>query len=450
MNIIFSFLFILSSAWSAESWTVRNSTYAEKNGTIFLKEYRRELPPEIHFSADAKITKCRFAGKNCKGPGITLSLPGKVPENSRETRLEVTYEVKKIKRQLTLSLFPENFPYFSQEGQSAGSDPLIFSVATMTPDNREGCHLFVMTPEGQLTFYRHLDLVCNDFRPHRFSDGTLAYSYQEVTLGAEFIGVFGPRVVLDKDFNFIRRIPLDDDGHEFILLGPDHWIGIELELDRLGSGMPYLNKRVRERKAGKIIFDWGVSDFTRELKTEAVSNAQISTYKKEVVAELLHLNSVQKVGEEGYLIGLGFNGVAFVDRDTRKISWILGGLNDQFSLKIHEHPYFLHTPWFDEKTGELILFSNWTYGLRKFSRVLSYKLDPKEKKLIQFRELRNKKELSYIMGSVQLTGDLISVGLGTKEISRCDFVEMKGNEETWKFHLGKKWVVYRFYRKPWE
>lgn len=442
----------LSQAFASDApyEVVGSEVLVRTEKSIILGRYVKASPPAVVFAKDVKILECNFQGKKCKGPRISLEWNGRAPSSPDEATLKVTYQDGTKKDSLEVRLFPENFPWMQIKGKSVSSDPVVFSVSSITRADRVSCHLFSLSGEGEIIFYEYFPKFCGDFRPHRLGRNVF-YSYSDINEIVNYVGFIGPRVILDSEFNKIRTIDLPLDSHEFIMLGDNHFISFEFELGRLKNGHPYLNKRIRERKDGKIIFDWGVSDFFRETNSETAMNSFLTTFRGETVVELHHLNSIHLLKNNKMLVGLGFDGVALLDRKEGKLDWVLGGVNDSFNLPMDQQPLFNHSASYDEKTNSVYLLSNRSWGKfgKTFTRVLKYNLDPKEKKLKSFTVLRDKKEVVYLLGSLEVRGKYLNIGFGTKETAEYDFLEVdfKG-KETFSITMDKDWSVYRFYRLP--
>ncbi len=217
------------------------------------------------------------------------------------------------------SLAAPDVPELKIEGRSALNKPLVFSAMNLHEQKRNECHLFILTPKGQTDFYRKLDKICFDFRPLRI-EGKNFYSYievNEIIRYAGYAGYVGPRVILDDKFHEVKRVAHENEMHEFHLLGLDHWIGFEIELGRLINGKPFMNKRLRERKNGEILFDWGTSDIIAQFGTEAATNMFQTTFRNETAAEIFHLNSIQ-ILKDGFLVGMGHDGVGYILTGKRK------------------------------------------------------------------------------------------------------------------------------------
>lgn len=414
-------------------------------GSWRLESYVRHLNPKIVIDADF-IRSCYYREKPCPRAGIALSLPeGKVPR-ARDSAIQLMVAGKRFR----IELLPASFPWYTFIGRSTLTKPIIFSTAPADANKDRHCDLLVVGPNGQLDFHRRMNFVCLDFRPHLVA-GKQLYSFQVVTHGS-LMGTTGPRVLFDENFRFLLKTEIDYDLHEFLILGPMHWMGIEIALGRLPGGMSYLDRRIRERKDGKVVFDWGVSDFIKVTKSDAAPLGSIIEYKGETVADLIHMNSVTVLPNQKLLVGLGTNGLLVLDKISREIEWILGGYADQFSLPVMQHPFFQHTPTFSPKDQTLYLYSNYHPFLSttNSSRVLKYELDIAQRKVRAFHVLREKQELSSLMGSLQVDGETLSVGTGTRFFGQLDFLELNnGNvSASLKIDGEPRFTVYRMYRQP--
>ncbi len=432
----------MAGAQASASVDIQNALFRSSEGRIEILEFNRKSPPVIVLKEGTKLLACHSRSKKCLLP-LTLDM--------KDPAAELTIEENHSRKKISVSILPSNFPHIRQKGNSALKLPLIFSVTSPSDwKNYPGCHLFVLSSSGEIDFYRNLPDQCIDFRPHDI-EGKRFYSYSQLGEFINHVGNIGTRVILDENFHEIKRVN-NTDHHEFHLLGSDHWISMEYRLGRLSGGKSFLDKRIVERKADKIIFDWGVSDYMKQSGSELALKATLTEFRNEVVAEIFHFNRIQLIGEKGFVLGLGNDGIAYLDKESKKIIWTLGGIYDDFNLSIGEQPLFNHAAQFFPDTGKLYLFSNHHFAKvgSVDARILSYDLDVERKKLLKFTVLRNKKEMSLLMGSLELTGDILSVGFGTKEVSSSDFIEMKENgDELWTIGFDRGWAVYRFYRSPW-
>jgi hypothetical protein len=440
-----SLFFAVPTAFSASEGIVLEGGIAQQlpDGTWMLGEYRAESPVRVSLAQGARLISCQWQGKVCGAQPWILALKGKVPQEQRQRKLVVVYSVAGKKVRFELDALTPNFPDMRLVGKSVLNQSLVFGVSVFGKKEHKGCHLFVLSPKGQLEFYRLLNFPCVDFRPHMTKDG-LFYSYQEIHDGIPMVAFLGPRVVLDAQFRLVRRIEVESDGAVFILRGADHWIGLELDHGTLASGMPYFNKRLRERKNGVVVYDWGASDYFLDRGSEAVTEAVIANDKGRAVAQILHINALQVLSDNEWIVSFG-NSVGLLDKKSRKLRWILGGLSDQFALTPTQAASFLNTPFFDVAKSELYVFANRPTSVR----ILRYHLDVQNRTIKDFKVLRDKKELTHLMGSLQVQDDVLSIGFGSKERATYDFIEVQGDHTSWRLKLpNPQHVVYRFYRSP--
>lgn len=413
--------------------------------TYRLLEYQSKNPPQLILDSKVQIKSCLIFGLKCKGGNISLEI-GAFRKKDFQLRLEYLHQGKR--HRLVINALPADFPFPKMEGKSAIKLPLIFAASSAELKTEAGCHLIILSALGKLQFYRRLPNLCSDFRPH-IVEGKTFYSYQLIRKGISLVGTTGPRVILNENFRHLKSIAHNNDGHEFHLYSLDHWLGIENQLNRLKNGRPFLDKRIRERKNGKIVFEWGVSDYLNQFNSEATSSIALTNWDGEVVAEVLHINSIQRVGQDDLLIGLGYDGLGLLNRKSRKLKWVLGGLNDMFGLSMLQHPLFNHQPQYFPTTNELYVLSNRSYGPADLSRAraIRYQIDPKLKKVNSF-EIIEESQFSLFMGSIQFIEGVLSVGYGEKFTSEYDFIELTKKKINWKIDLGGKLKVYRFYRAP--
>ncbi len=446
MRLLGILLFLCS--FEAFGLELKNSFARELSpGRFELMEYVHSRPPEFHLPVGGRWKKCRFMGKACQGAVISLHVPEGLILKHQKRFFEASYFLKGKMETFVIELFSSPSPECLSVGESGLSHPLIFAMIPKTNLNQPGSFLFILSGKARVTFFRRLTEIGSDFRPHVFG-GKVWYSYFLMKEGIENVGGSGPRVILDENFHFVRKIDLELDGHEFLLLGPDHWMGIEIELDRLRNGLSYLNKIIRERKNGKILFEYSVKDYLKEMKSELTSSIVLTSFRGEVVAEILHINSLQILKEDKLLIGMAYNGVGLLDKTRRKLDWQLAGLYDDFHLPIFQNPLFEHSAVLNED-GELCLFSNLTPSHRGLvTKVFCLKLDQERKLVTNFRMIRDQNETTSMMGGVQIIEKRANIFFGLKKEAPFDFIEMFEGKDVWKIRFGEDWVAYRFYRAP--
>ncbi len=335
-------------------------------------------------------------------------------------------------------------PLIKFEGKSQLQSPLVFSATSFSKGN--SCFLFIIKPDNKVSLKKQLSIRCVDFRPHFIPEGRF-YSYLELSEGMVGSAPFGFRVILDQDLKEVRRIPQEFSSPDFLLLGPDHWIGIEYDISVLKSGRRFLNRIVRERKADKILFEWSAADFLKHNESEAVTWATLKPFRNEVLIDLMVINSLSLKGDH-LLLGLGTDGIVMMERKTKKILWVFGGLSDEFSLSHLQNNLLTNSIIFDETNSILFLLSNRSFEVigTDNTRVRKYELNLSSKKLSKVSELRDFKEFFGNQGSIEVDGEILSVATGLKVRVPFDFVESRHGKDHWKIFLGKDFFASRIYR----
>lgn len=428
--------------WAEDS---RGNVVRPEQQQLTLTSYHSERPPRLHL--DQTVLRCRLNGRKCPLAPIELRLPSTVA-TKRSVRMTLELATKTTSKRFTIRMLPDDFPWFSLKGASRISAPIVFSTLTES-EHLGSCDILKLGPRGELLFYWRPGVPCVDFRPHVVGNKSY-YSYQAVDAAERTLGSFGPRTIVDERLNVVETAAHDFDGHDFHWLGPAHWIGIEKSIDRLPNGTAYLNRHVRERKNGAIVFEWSLKDFERFAGTAAAPQSSLVSFNDEIVFNYIHMNTIQLLPKSGLLVGLGHNGVAYLDRSTKKIQWVLGGLSDHFSLRYDQHPFFSHGATFDPESNRVWLLSNYLPNklVGNSSRVMSYDLDLARRELKEARVFHRYSNISLQMGGIEVFGDLVSLSTGNQlHHGGADLVELSPQGEHFSLNfISSGPVVYRFYR----
>jgi hypothetical protein len=310
----------------------------------------------------------------------------------------------------------------------------------------------VIGSNGDLDFYRRLPKFCPDFRPH-VVNGKTFYSMALSTPSKDVLESWiGSRTIVDQNFQVVRELPGPLDMHEFVLIGENHYLSIEVPLERTRSGLLYANRTVREYRDGKAVFEWGVSDYIKQIGSGQAAGGFFFNIDGEAVADICHLNTAQSINENEVLVGLGECGITLIDKKTKKMKWLLGGFDDQFQLSYQQQPTLTHMADFNPRTGKLLVFSNRTAGnpiSYTPSRVLEYTLDTENKRVKEFKVIRSADEISPLMSSVQVDGDIYSIGYGSNVLTGPSFVEYQNGKVQFSLSFRQRLAAfYRVYRTP--
>lgn len=274
-----------------------------------------------------------------------------------------------------------------------------------------------------------------DFKKHVCADGVF-YSYHDVTGTYDDYGMmgYGPgqRVLLDESFRELRRItfsasatvpagaPLD--GHDFLLLGRDHYIAAGYLHETVYNhpehpeGSQVVYAYLQEVRDGAVVWDWRSIDhpelYAMTAPLEGDSSVTAADYgnAQTTVPDCIHFNSVTE-GADGSLICSfrNIDAVLCLDRRDGHIRWCLSGKGDQFGLREEQKSSKQH--YATVQGSAVHVFDNG--NVRRASRLLTYHIDPEQKRLLQFSAVEPAGKYSAACGSVQfLPSGLLVVGWG--------------------------------------
>ena len=273
-----------------------------------------------------------------------------------------------------------------------------------------------------------------DFKKHEIG-GKVYYSYHDHTGTYDDYGLmgYGPgeRVILDEDFNEVKRITFEEssvtekghplDGHDFLMTDLNHYILSGYLKQKVynvpghpeGSSVVY--SYLQEVKDGEVVWDWKSIDYPELYPlsiTDASATANDYANEKTDVPDYIHFNSMRTDGDGNLICSFRhINAVVCLDRKAKEnaIRWILSGDGDQFGLSEIQKSSCQHYAAID---GEYItLFDN---GNRNRStRIVSYRIDEKTMSLKAFRSYAVGGKFSFACGAVQhLYDETYMIGWG--------------------------------------
>ena len=292
-----------------------------------------------------------------------------------------------------------------------------------------------------------------DFKKH-VVDGTTYYSYHDQTGAYDNYGLegFAPgeRVILDEDFNEVKRITFEAsgttakgdplDGHDFLMIDLDHYIlsgyihDTVYNVPGYEQGSQVVYSYLQEVDGGKVVWDWKSIDYP-ELYTLTVTDGTptAADYANEQTdaPDIVHFNAM-RLDDDGNLI-CSFRNLSTVlclDRTKRtdQIAWKLSGGADEFGLTEPEKSSCQHYVTVDG--NRITVFDNGNKN--ELTRVLTWQVDTKGKTvgLVDARSFNGK--FSRACGSAQqLSGSIyvISWGAATKDNEYMSVVDFATGEK---------------------
>lgn len=321
---------------------------------------------------------------------------------------------------------PEDFPQYTITGSSISDEDFLVSMRGTTDAGYN--YIFVMTPQGDIRWYKQVPGYAYNFRKIVYDDGTIRYAYQQYDSDVENINggiTFTHIVLMDESFNVINdnihplaygSITESDYGcenHDYKILADDHYILTTVTLSMAenvpgyeGKQIPVVNAIVQEQKAGEVLMQWEAIDHL-ELYTASVYNNDFGALVDDPDAQYtdyVHINSVA-VDPESYdlLISCRSIGLIKLERETGDILWMMGrGRNDIAGLADEQIGLYQHDVRYLED-GSITIFDN-SGGVDSTSRVCRYWIDEENKKLESFEELTTEYK-STSMGCAGLVDD---------------------------------------------
>jgi arylsulfate sulfotransferase len=197
---------------------------------------------------------------------------------------------------------------------------------------------------------------------------------------------------------------------------------------------------LQEVQHGKVLWQWMASDHA-EFFTSSIRGNNFSDMRAK--HDYLHINSITMDPADSNII-VSFrhaDQVVKIERGSGKVLWKLGGRNSDFKLMPEQIFYKQHSAVITVG-GELLLFDNGDKISREKSRILWFRLDEKQKKVIGFRSFVPDQNFSMYMGSAEVCGDTLYVAGGS-----ANYVmeySLRTGEKLFGFHSDM--AQYRVYR----
>lgn len=302
-------------------------------------------------------------------------------------------------------------------------------------------NLIMLDGKGNIVWSKHEDQPAEglhtgfwDFKKHEI-DGKTYYSYHDQTGAYDGYGLegFAPgeRVILDADFNEVKRITFEEsdavekghplDGHDFLMIDLDHYILSGYIKDTVynnpeypdGSSVVY--SYLQEVENGEVVWDWKSIDYPElyELTvTDASATANDFANTETDVPDYVHFNSM-RLNDDGDLI-CSFRHICSIlcldrTKDEDQIKWKLSGGGDEFGLTEDQKSSCQHYATVDGDSVMIFDNGNKTGA----TRICTYELDTENKTLKSFQSHAVDGKFSSACGDVQkLSGETYMIGWG--------------------------------------
>lgn len=350
----------------------------------------------------------------------------------------------------TEPVIADGLPGFTVEGETDLSGNFYLSF----PYTRD---LIMLDGKGNIVWSKHEDISAPsglgsfwDFKKHEV-DGEIYYSYHDETGTYDNYGLMGyspgERVILDKDFQEIKRITFEAsdvveqgaplDGHDFLMIDLDHYIlsgyikDTVYNIPGYEDGTKVIFSYLQEVKDGQVVWDFNSTDYPElygltTVASESMIGADDFANQLTDGPDYIHFNSM-RIADDGSLVCSfrHIHSILGLDRTTDRdqILWTLSGPGDEFGLSEWQKSSGQHYAAID---GDYItLFDNGNGSAS--SRVVSYCIDPAAKTLEVFRSYSLGNKYSEACGSAQhLYDEVYVIGWGASIrdadcMTVCDF-----------------------------
>ena len=336
-------------------------------------------------------------------------------------------------------------------------------------------NLIMLDGKGNIVWSKHEEQPAEDantgfwdFKKHDV-DGTIYYSYHDQNYKFDNYGLLGyapgERVILDEDFNEVKRITMEAsgvtkkgqgaDGHDFLMIDPDHYILSCYVRENVKNvpgypdGTNVIYSYLQEVQNGKVIWDWKSIDYPElydMIATEATATANDFANEQVDAPDIVHFNAM-RLDDEGNLICSfrHLDSILCLDRTKQEdqIKWIFSGKGDEFGLTELQKTSGQHYVTVDG--NEIMVFDN--NNRDKQTEIRSYAMDMENKRAELVRSLSFNNKFSQACGSVQKLNDsmyVIGWGWATTDNECMSVLDASTGEKLMSVKLGDpKNITYR-------
>ena len=298
-------------------------------------------------------------------------------------------------------------------------------------------NLIMLDGKGNIVWSKHEEQPAEgvntgfwDFKKHDV-DGTTYYSYHDQNYKFDDYGLPGyapgERVIMDEDFNEVKRITMEAsdvtekgqgaDGHDFLMIDPDHYILSCYVRENVKNvpgypdGTNVIYSYLQEVQDGKVIWDWKSIDYPElydMIATEATPTANDFANEQVDAPDIVHFNAM-RLDDDGNLICSfrHLDSILCLDRTKQEdqIKWIFSGKGDEFGLTELQKTSGQH--YVTVEGNEFTVFDN--NNRDKQTEIRSYVLDMENKRAELVRSLGFSNKFSQACGSVQKLDDPLYV-----------------------------------------
>jgi arylsulfate sulfotransferase len=317
-------------------------------------------------------------------------------------------------------------------------EPGTILVSPCVTEAPEKGHLRFLNARGEISVKKELPGAAFCFRKWDIN-GKVRYTYyvNDVTkFHTPGINQWtGYLVIADSSLNEIKKahlLPYEDitagndkpdlDVHDTILLSDDHFYTMAYYPKRVtnipaslhpAKGVTVVACIIQEVENGEVVWQWDSSNYPEFYTTSVEANDFSSTG---IAHDYMHTNSMIIDPKDGNLIlsSRNQNQVIKISRKNGDVIWRLGGKTSDFPLSGNQFFLRQHHATLIEDGKTILLFDNGAENERELSRVLEFRLDELNKRVLSFSAFNIPEKYSQFMGSVQKRGNYYFIGGGSE------------------------------------
>lgn len=301
--------------------------------------------------------------------------------------------------------------------------------------------LILLDGQGNVVWSKHEEQPTEDattglwdFKKHDV-DGTTYYSYHDQTGAYDDYDLEGyapgERVILDENFNEIKRITFEKsdvtkqgdplDGHDFLMIDIDHYILSGYIHDTVYNNPDYpegstvVYSYLQEVNDGEVVWEWKSIDYPELYSltvTDASETANDFSNQNTDTPDYVHFNSMRLNDDDNLVCSFRhINSILCLDRSQQKnqILWKLSGNGDEFNLTDAEKTSSQHYATIDG--NYITTFDNGNKN--GTTRICSYKINTKDMTAAPVRIYSFDNKFSMACGSAQhIANELYVIGWG--------------------------------------